>query len=183
MSRKFAALTRRVATMRCPDDPVRLAPLGWTAARILRLRQLWADHLSCAAIASALGGVTRDAVSGKARRLGLSERGAVPFDRARRTTARRSRVLRARVLMRPMALLANEARELPREPREIPVVQRRTLLQLTSDSCRWPIGDPCAPEFYFCGASALDGLPYCAAHARRAYRRTRGPPGPAPQAR
>jgi GcrA cell cycle regulator len=48
----------------------------------------------------------------------------------------------------------------------------KSLLQLTKQSCRWPIGEPGAPDFHFCGAPGADlerGMPYCADHARLAY--------------
>ena len=51
----------------------------------------------------------------------------------------------------------------------IPMGQRRTILELTEDTCRWPIGDPGTSDFYFCGGNASSGLPYCAFHSRVAY--------------
>jgi GcrA cell cycle regulator len=64
----------------------------------------------------------------------------------------------------------------------IPIGQRRTLLELNEDTCRWPIGDPASPEFFFCGGKPLTGVPYCGHHSRVAYqpanerRRDRRPP-------
>ena len=52
---------------------------------------------------------------------------------------------------------------------EIPVEQRKTLLELTEKTCRWPIGDPGGGEFYFCGGEAANDLPYCTHHSRIAY--------------
>ena len=51
----------------------------------------------------------------------------------------------------------------------IPIGQRRTLLELTEATCRWPIGDPSENEFHFCGRKPKSGSPYCEAHARKAY--------------
>jgi GcrA cell cycle regulator len=51
----------------------------------------------------------------------------------------------------------------------IPIGQRRTLLELNEDTCRWPIGDPASAEFFFCGGKPLTGLPYCSYHSRVAY--------------
>ncbi|MEO8883557.1 MAG: GcrA family cell cycle regulator [Devosia sp.] len=51
----------------------------------------------------------------------------------------------------------------------IPVEQRLSLLQLSEQTCKWPIGDPLLPEFYFCGQHSEDGKPYCDFHSRRAY--------------
>jgi GcrA cell cycle regulator len=51
----------------------------------------------------------------------------------------------------------------------IPEDQRLSLLQLNEHTCKWPIGDPLTPDFYFCGQNAEEGKPYCEFHSRRAY--------------
>ncbi len=43
------------------------------------------------------------------------------------------------------------------------------LHQLTARTCRFPFGDPKTPEFEFCGARSIKGLPYCAGHCRIAF--------------
>jgi GcrA cell cycle regulator len=53
---------------------------------------------------------------------------------------------------------------------EIPRSQRRSLMELTDDTCRWPVGDPSTVDFFFCGAQPLPDKPYCAAHCARAER-------------
>ena len=57
---------------------------------------------------------------------------------------------------------------------EIPLAERKTLQDLTEGMCRWPIGDPQMTDFHFCGRNKVTGLPYCEAHARRAFQ----PPQP-----
>jgi GcrA cell cycle regulator len=37
-------------------------------------------------------------------------------------------------------------------------------------SCQWPIGDPGAPDFHFCGDGAVIGKPYCVKHCDVAYK-------------
>jgi GcrA cell cycle regulator len=44
-----------------------------------------------------------------------------------------------------------------------------TILDLTSFTCRWPLGDPTTVEFRFCGAPSPVGRPYCAPHSRIAH--------------
>jgi GcrA cell cycle regulator len=46
----------------------------WTEERVSALQQLWAQGLSASQIAERLGSVTRNAVIGKAHRLGLAAR-------------------------------------------------------------------------------------------------------------
>lgn len=52
---------------------------------------------------------------------------------------------------------------------EIPVGQRKTLLQLDENTCHWPVGDPSSHDFFFCGAEVLPDKPYCAGHCKVAY--------------
>jgi GcrA cell cycle regulator len=44
---------------------------------------------------------------------------------------------------------------------------------LTNKTCRWPVGEPATPEFFFCGiaeANLKAGVPYCPQHERMARR-------------
>jgi hypothetical protein len=45
----------------------------------------------------------------------------------------------------------------------------KRLVNLESDDCRWPLGDPREPHFRFCGALQLPGYPYCERHRRIAF--------------
>ena len=52
---------------------------------------------------------------------------------------------------------------------DVPPHLRVPLQELTDKSCRWPAGDPRSPDFGFCGAQRVAGLPYCECHSRRAF--------------
>jgi GcrA cell cycle regulator len=162
--------------------------MSWTDERVELLKKLWADGLSASQIAGELGGITRNAVIGKVHRLGLSGRAKSPSSSAPRVRKPRSHMMRVpRSSMRGNTALAL-AYEMEQEPEPelieniIPLGQRRTLLELNEDTCRWPIGDPATPDFFFCGGKPLTGLPYCNYHSRAAYqpanerRRDRKPP-------
>jgi len=166
--------------------------MSWSDERVELLKKLWAEGLSASRIAAELGGVTRNAVIGKVHRLGLAGRAksSSGMSRPRKPRAHMLRV--ARPVSRGATALAL-AYELEPEPEPaladniIPIGQRRTLLELSDKTCRWPIGDPATPEFFFCGGIPLMGLPYCHYHARIAYqppaerRRDRRPvPAPTP---
>jgi GcrA cell cycle regulator len=149
--------------------------MTWTDDRVELLKKLWADGLSASQIAAELGGVTRNAVIGKVHRLGLSGRAKSPSSAAPRARKPRSHIMRvARPAMRGNTALAlafetEQEPELELVENIIPIGQRRTLLELTEDTCRWPIGDPASPEFFFCGGKPLTSLPYCGYHSRVAY--------------
>lgn len=40
---------------------------------------------------------------------------------------------------------------------------------LTSQTCRWPSGDPKDEDFQFCGQPPELGKPYCASHCELGY--------------
>jgi GcrA cell cycle regulator len=150
--------------------------MTWTDERVELLKKLWADGLSASQIAAELGGITRNAVIGKVHRLGLSGRAKSPSSstpRARKP--RSSTMLRiSRPSIRGNTALAHAYEpdaEFEHEPIDniIPIGQRRSLLELTEQTCRWPIGDPGSAEFFFCGGNTASGLPYCAYHSRVAY--------------
>ena len=139
--------------------------MSWTDERVEMLKKLWADGLSASQIAAELGGITRNAVIGKVHRLGLSGRAKSPSSAAPRPRKPRTHTHMLRVsrpAMRGNTALAHAFDyEVEAEPElidnVIPIGQRRTLLELTEDTCRWPIGDPGSADFFFCGGHVADG--------------------------
>lgn len=150
---------------------------GWTDERVTRLRTFWAEGLSASEIARRLGGVTRNAVLGKIWRLGLSGRPTASAPRTRVVTSRRPPAPRQARSHRPRPGCSTTSSDAPMRLRAVAstgaptvilvgLVQRLDLLGL--HACRWPIGDPKAATFAFCGRRAVAG-PYCPAHRRVAY--------------
>lgn len=152
--------------------------MSWNDERVESLKKLWAEGLSASQIAGRIGGVTRNAVIGKVHRLGLSGRATT----SRTATARpRPRISAPRrpakprfaaigsVAMRPSFQLEAEPYVSAYEELDIPEKERKSLLDLSEASCRWPIGDPQHAEFHFCNRSKVTGLPYCEFHSRRAF--------------
>jgi GcrA cell cycle regulator len=154
----------------------------WTDERVELLKKLWADGLSASQIAGELGNVTRNAVIGKVHRLGLSGRAkdkpasAAP-QRPRKTVRAPSapapiapqphiNVVSAPIPLQPVM---EESEVLAEDDMAVPMSERVTIMDLRESMCRWPMGDPTKPEFRFCGARSITGLPYCTHHARIAY--------------
>ena len=162
----------------------RRAALPWTDARIAHLKVRWSQGVTARRIARELGGgISRSAVLGKIHRLGfaeLSPRAWVHRSHLKRAGERRISQQLWAALGRtfagqqwPPPAWVVEAKPYVDDPRvdaDIPLAQRRSLLELTEDACRWPVGDPSHPDFFFCGAEALRGGPYCPAHGARARR-------------
>ncbi len=155
--------------------------VGWTDDRVALLRRLWEDGQSASKIAAQLGGVTRNAVIGKVHRLGLAGRARGGEEApAAAPTAKVIEIETAIAVVEtqapePVAIVPHRpAAEFPiatpaPAPMPLPVSQRVTIMDLRESMCRWPLGDPTTPEFRFCGARSITGLPYCTHHAEIAY--------------
>ncbi|WP_026873860.1 GcrA family cell cycle regulator [Inquilinus limosus] len=138
--------------------------MSWTEERVAQLRQLWGNGKSASEIAEILGGVSRNAVIGKAHRLELS--------------GRPSPIKRKEGEEEEAATVAAEAappavQKVPAKPEPERRSGGATILNLTERMCKWPIGDPRDKDFHFCGKASHGNLPYCAEHAAIAYQ----PPG------
>jgi GcrA cell cycle regulator len=151
---------------RCMTNPSPVAT--WNPERVEQLRNFVTAGLTCSQIAAEIG-VTRNAVIGKIHRLGLSpgRPAAVP---ARLCPPRRPpRLPSQRRLLRLQA--KTSLTDPPAAQNQlVNSAQRCSLLQLAAGKCRWPISDPGASDFAFCGNEAIAGFSYCAGHARMAYR-------------
>ena len=124
--------------------------MAWTEERVEKLKELWDKGLSASQIAKELAeGVTRNAVIGKAHRMGLASR--------------------------PSPVKAKKAATAEKKPAPKPAVRKRkasdkvTLLDLTERMCKWPIGHPNEEGFHFCGKRSAPSFPYCAEHCAEAY--------------
>jgi GcrA cell cycle regulator len=211
--------------------------MSWTEERIERLKKMWHEGATASQIADELGGVSRNAVIGKAHRLGLEQRPS-PVKPGEEKDVKKSQVTAAAALPAPKpapkaepvkAAAASPAAPAP-QPQAAPhrsgpemqyrsigpggfirqgpgeqqapippapprrlvpakpspeVADKTSLLDLNDRICKWPIGHPGEPDFYFCGEPANPGFPYCVEHCGVAYqaqlpRRDRRPPPPLP---
>jgi GcrA cell cycle regulator len=161
----------------------------WTEERIEHVKTRWSQGASARQIARELGNaVSRSAVLGKVHRLGIAQSSpncGAREHRLERKNARRAPASAHKPIRERDAAgaSAESRRQIPAWVRDaepyiddplvdagIPFHQRRVFLELSGRSCRWPVGDPRRSDFFFCGAEALPGKPYCVAHCARAYR-------------
>lgn len=165
----------------------------WTDERVAQLKALYFDtHIewSFSQIAEKLGGgLSRNAVIGKAHRLGLDRRktGAKPGvnrnGMARKMPAQGIGAAVQKINAAVQKINSPTAPEIKPEPFVMACVEVEPLnismMDLTDETCRYPFGDDPA-TMTFCGLLP-DGGPYCAGHARIAFqpRQTRKPLHPA----
>jgi GcrA cell cycle regulator len=153
----------------------------WTETAIETLRQMALEGKSASTIAAALGAPSRNAVIGKANRIGIKLTGNIHCSAARQPRSvtqrpRRPAIARTESLGRRAAVPA-----VPRERKpawvfaeaQVGDMLRVGFEEIRQDACRWPIGDPTSEEFVYCGVQTAKGRSYCAGHCRMAYK----PPG------
>ncbi|WP_419814138.1 GcrA family cell cycle regulator [Glacieibacterium sp.] len=170
--------------------------MSWTDARIELLRTSWESGLTASQIAEVLGeGVSRNAVIGKAHRLGLKSRPSPVRAGGEATIAAVLEESVAEPAAAPVAEATAPVEPVAARPAPVPPVRKivrpappakpakTTLLDLSEKVCKWPIGHPGEPDFHFCGKPSQASFPYCTEHCAIAYQaqlprrdRNRAPP-------
>ena len=132
--------------------------MGWNEEKVAKLKELWGKGNTANEIAVIIGGVSRNAVIGKAHRLNLSYK-----IKTRSSSSSNKNVNKTE--NNPKEKLSRKSRfqsliiEKDFEP-ENP----KKLEELDDNSCKWPIGHPEEKSFYFCGRSSLKEFSYCKLH-------------------
>lgn len=157
--------------------------MEWNEQRVELLRQLWGQGQTASQIAAILGGITRNAVIGKAHRLGLMARPS-PIKRDGPKIVQPKRKASPGISSTGIAKMANAilrgavlpSHIKPEERRVDPNINRPSMTSRFGknagrSSCSWPIGDPKTADFHFCGEPNEAGKPYCTTHCAQAYQR------------
>jgi len=130
----------------------------WDDSKIKILKENW-GKLTASAIAEKIGGISRNAVIGKAHRLNLS---ASITSRNNNTlikkhdTSPNTGFPRASRRSRFKSLLIEKDFE-PENPKQLEELEQGI-------HCKYPIGHPDEENFYFCGRKPLKDFSYCKLH-------------------
>ena len=132
--------------------------MSWNDEKVKKLKELWGSGKTASQIAEILGGLSRNAVIGKAHRLNLSAKikarpysGNVTSDHK---TIKNSNVKRSKKYKFQSLLLDKNF-----EP-----ARNLSLEQLTEHTCKYMEGHPDKKDSSFCGRKTVEKFSYCPLH-------------------
>jgi len=138
--------------------------MSWNDEKVEKLKELWGKGSTASQIAEIIGGISRNAVIGKAHRLNLSSKiktrntsSNQNFDNSSEENSSKQRRGR-KSKFQSLIIEKDFEQENPKK-----------LEELDESSCKWPVGHPEEQSFYFCGRSSLKDFSYCKLHLLYAY--------------
>ena len=138
--------------------------MSWNEEKVNKLKELWGKGNTASQIAEIIGGMSRNAVIGKAHRLNLSAKIKTRFVASNKnfdgTAENKNLPSKQGRKSRFKSLIIDKNFE-PENPKQ--------LEELDESSCKWPIGHPDEKSFYFCGRTSLKDFSYCKLHLLYAY--------------
>jgi len=138
--------------------------MSWTEEKVAKLKELWGKGNTASQIAEIIGGISRNAVIGKAHRLNLSAKiktRSATTNKNFENSLNEQNIKSRRSRKSKFKSLIIEKDFEPENPKQ--------LEELDENSCKWPIGHPNEKSFYFCGRSSLKDFSYCKLHLLYAY--------------
>tara|TARA_B100001121_G_scaffold232957_1_gene206326 strand:+ start:404 stop:901 length:498 start_codon:yes stop_codon:yes gene_type:complete len=139
--------------------------MSWTEEKVAKLKELWGKGNTASQIAEIIGGISRNAVIGKAHRLNLSAkiktRSATSNENFNNSVENKNNKFINKSRRSKFKSLLIEKDFEPENPKQ--------LEELDENSCKWPIGHPDESDFYFCGRASLKDFSYCKLHLLYAY--------------
>ena len=138
--------------------------MSWTEEKVLKLKELWGKGNTASQIAEIIGGISRNAVIGKAHRLNLSAKiktRTATSNKIYENSINEKNIKQKKLRGSRFKSLIIEKDFEPENPKQ--------LEELDENSCKWPVGHPNEKSFYFCGRSSLKDFSYCKLHLLYAY--------------
>ena len=138
--------------------------MAWDEKKIEILKNEWGKGKTASQIAEIIGGMSRNAVIGKAHRLNLSAK----IKTRTATTNKSFEDSLEEKNSKPRKVTRSKFKSLIIE-KDFEPENPKQLEELDESLCKWPIGHPNEKTFYFCGRTSLKDFSYCKLHLLYAY--------------
>ena len=139
--------------------------MPWDENNVTKLRELWDQGLPTAQIGKLLG-FTKNAVVGKAHRIGL-ERRPSPI---RRTAVKPDRKKARSPVMPKLNFEKSQEKSVgQKDVNNFQPVLKNIFNNHHKRGCEWPVGHPDEIDFHFCDKERFEDKPYCIDHCAVAY--------------
>ena len=132
--------------------------MSWNEEKVAKLKELWGKGSTASQIAEIIGGISRNAVIGKAHRLNLSAK-----IKTRNSPKNYDLLDSNKQIDNPVRGRKSKFKSLIIE-KDFEPENPKQLEELDENSCKWPVGHPNEKSFYFCGRSSLKDFSYCKLH-------------------
>tara|TARA_B100001996_G_scaffold301040_1_gene241534 strand:- start:104 stop:595 length:492 start_codon:yes stop_codon:yes gene_type:complete len=131
--------------------------MSWTEEKVNKLKELWGKGQTASQIAEIIGGISRNAVIGKAHRLNLSAK-----IKTRSSNNQHSNLIRPNNKSKIVGR-KNKFRSLLLDKNFEPA-KNLNLEELTEETCKYMEGHPDQEESSFCGRKSVEKFSYCPLH-------------------
>ena len=132
--------------------------MSWTEEKVNKLKELWGKEHTASQIAEIIGGVSRNAVIGKAHRLNLSSKvkTKVRFSNSKSIINKSENEIKLKGRRSKFKSLLLDKNFEP--------AKNLTLEELTEDTCKYMELDPDEKDARFCGRKNVEKFSYCPLH-------------------
>jgi len=132
--------------------------MSWTEEKVNKLKEMWGKGQTASQIAEIIGGVSRNAVIGKAHRLNLSSKIKTKSSNVNKknySNQNNNQIQFKGRRSKFKSLILDKNFE---------AAKNLTLEELTEDTCKYMEGNPNEKDASFCGRKNVEKFSYCPLH-------------------